>query len=46
MSAFLLEDGLVYQTDSTYARGVDVIWGTYQWLDRAPPHLTKHVTAH
>jgi predicted dithiol-disulfide oxidoreductase (DUF899 family) len=21
---------------STYARGLDVIWGMYQWLDRAP----------
>jgi predicted dithiol-disulfide oxidoreductase (DUF899 family) len=36
MSAFALEDGVVYHTYSTYARGLDVLWGTYQWLDRAP----------
>ena len=36
MSAFVLEDGVVYHTYSTYARGVDNLWGMYQWLDRAP----------
>src|SRR4051812_10120883 len=36
MSAFVLEGGVVYHTYSTYARGVDVLWGMYQWLDRAP----------
>ena len=36
MSAFVLEDGVVYHTYSTYARGLDGLWGTYQWLDRAP----------
>jgi predicted dithiol-disulfide oxidoreductase (DUF899 family) len=36
MSAFMLEDGVVYHTYSTYARGLDVLWGMYQWLDRAP----------
>ena len=36
MSAFVLEDGAVYHTYSTYARGVDGFFGTYQWLDRAP----------
>jgi predicted dithiol-disulfide oxidoreductase (DUF899 family) len=36
MSAFALEDGVVYHTYSTYARGVDGLWGMYQWLDRAP----------
>jgi predicted dithiol-disulfide oxidoreductase (DUF899 family) len=36
MSAFALEDGVVYHTYSTYSRGVDAIWGAYQWLDRAP----------
>jgi predicted dithiol-disulfide oxidoreductase (DUF899 family) len=36
MSAFSLEDGVVYHTYSTYARGLDVLWGMYQWLDRAP----------
>jgi predicted dithiol-disulfide oxidoreductase (DUF899 family) len=36
MSAFVLEDGVVYHTYSTYERGVDAIWGMYPWLDRAP----------
>jgi predicted dithiol-disulfide oxidoreductase (DUF899 family) len=36
MSAFAREDGVVYHTYSAYARGVDVLWGMYQWLDRAP----------
>jgi predicted dithiol-disulfide oxidoreductase (DUF899 family) len=36
MSAFALEDGVVYHTYSAFARGVDGIWGMYQWLDRAP----------
>jgi predicted dithiol-disulfide oxidoreductase (DUF899 family) len=35
LSAFVLEDGVVYHTYSTYARGLDVLWGMYQWLDRA-----------
>lgn len=36
VSAFVLEDGVVYHTYSAYARGVDALWGMYQWLDRAP----------
>ncbi len=36
MSAFVLENGVVYHTYSTYARGLDELWGGYQWLDRAP----------
>src|SRR3989442_5907 len=36
MSAFALEDGVVYHTYSAYARGVDGLWGMFQWLDRAP----------
>jgi predicted dithiol-disulfide oxidoreductase (DUF899 family) len=36
VSAFVLEDGVVYHTYSAYARGVDGLWGMYQWLDRAP----------
>ncbi len=36
MSAFVLEDGAVYHAYSTYARGLDGLWGMYQWLDRAP----------
>jgi predicted dithiol-disulfide oxidoreductase (DUF899 family) len=36
MSAFTLSDGVVYHTYSAYARGLDVLMGFYQWLDRAP----------
>jgi predicted dithiol-disulfide oxidoreductase (DUF899 family) len=36
VSAFVLEDGVVYHTYSAYARGVDGLWSMYQWLDRAP----------
>src|SRR5207249_9579080 len=36
MSAFVLEDSVVYHTYSTYARGLDGLWGMHQWLDRAP----------
>jgi predicted dithiol-disulfide oxidoreductase (DUF899 family) len=36
VSAFVLEHGVVYHTYSAYARGVDGLWGMYQWLDRAP----------
>src|SRR5262244_2127304 len=36
VSAFVLDDGVVYHTYSAYARGVDGLWGMYQWLDRAP----------
>ncbi len=36
LSAFLLEDGVVFHTYSAYARGLDGLWGMYQWLDRAP----------
>jgi predicted dithiol-disulfide oxidoreductase (DUF899 family) len=49
MSAFALKDGVVHHTYSTYARGVDGIWGMYAWLDRAPtgrnesqPWLRRH----
>ena len=36
ISAFALEDGVVYHTYSAYARGLDGLWSMYQWLDRAP----------
>ena len=36
MSAFVLEDGAVYHTYTAYSRGLDGLWGMYQWLDRAP----------
>ena len=36
MSTFVLEDGVVYHAYSTYARGLDGLWGMYQWIDRAP----------
>jgi predicted dithiol-disulfide oxidoreductase (DUF899 family) len=36
MSTFVLERGVIYHSYSTYARGLDGLWGMYQWLDRAP----------
>jgi predicted dithiol-disulfide oxidoreductase (DUF899 family) len=36
MSAFVIEEGTVYHTYSTYSRGLDALWGMYPWLDRAP----------
>jgi predicted dithiol-disulfide oxidoreductase (DUF899 family) len=36
LSAFVVEDGAVYHTYSAFARGLDGLWGAYQWLDRAP----------
>lgn len=36
LSAFVQEDGVIYHTYSTYARGLDGLWGMYQWLDLAP----------
>lgn len=36
VSSFALEDGVIYHCYSAYSRGVDAIWGMYQWLDRAP----------
>lgn len=36
LSSFVLEEGVVYHAYSTYSRGLDGLWGSYQWLDRAP----------
>lgn len=36
ISSFVREDGLIYHAYSAYARGLDGLWGMYQWLDRAP----------
>lgn len=38
LSAFALDQttGDVYHTYSAYTRGLDVLWNTQQWLDRAP----------
>jgi predicted dithiol-disulfide oxidoreductase (DUF899 family) len=36
MSAFVIEDSVLCHAYSTYARGLDGLWGAYQWLDRAP----------
>jgi predicted dithiol-disulfide oxidoreductase (DUF899 family) len=36
LSTFVLEDGVIYHAYSAYARGIDSLWGMYQWLDRAP----------
>jgi len=45
MSAFALDDGVVYHTYSAYARGLDGLWGMYQWLDRAPRGRNEAPTA-
>jgi predicted dithiol-disulfide oxidoreductase (DUF899 family) len=42
MSAFRIEDGQIFHTYSTYGRGLDVLWGAYQWLDRAPLGRNEH----
>jgi predicted dithiol-disulfide oxidoreductase (DUF899 family) len=44
MSAFALEDGVVYHTYSAYTRGLDSLWGMYQWLDRAPRGRNETMT--
>jgi|ERR1035438_9940637 predicted dithiol-disulfide oxidoreductase (DUF899 family) len=36
MSAFVIDDGVVYHTYSAYERGLDGLWAMYQWLDRSP----------
>ena len=36
LSSFVLEDGVVYHTYSTYDRGTDVLNATWQLLDRSP----------
>jgi predicted dithiol-disulfide oxidoreductase (DUF899 family) len=36
LSTFVLKDGVIHHNYSTYTRGVDGLWGMYQWLDRAP----------
>lgn len=36
MSAFALQDGVVYHTYSAYSRGLDALWNMWQWLDRTP----------
>jgi predicted dithiol-disulfide oxidoreductase (DUF899 family) len=36
MSAFARDGDDVFHTYSAYARGMDALWGMWQWLDRAP----------
>jgi predicted dithiol-disulfide oxidoreductase (DUF899 family) len=36
LSAFIRDDDEIYHTYSAYERGLDTVWGMYQWLDRAP----------
>jgi predicted dithiol-disulfide oxidoreductase (DUF899 family) len=36
MSAFALQDNIVYHTYSAYSRGLDALWNMWQWLDRTP----------
>jgi len=49
LSAFALEDGVIYHTYSSFERGVDAISGMYPWPDRAPsdrnpPHRPHRAT--
>jgi len=44
MSAFVIEGSIVYHTYSTYARGLDALWGKYPWLDRAPKGRKRRVS--
>jgi predicted dithiol-disulfide oxidoreductase (DUF899 family) len=46
VSAFVLKDDIVYHTYSAYARGVDGLWGMYQWLDRAPLGRNENQAGH
>ena len=41
MSAFVLEDGVVYHTYSTYARGLDGLWGCTSGSTAPPGGATK-----
>jgi hypothetical protein len=41
LSAFALEDGLVYHTYSCYSRGLEAFNSAYQLLDRAPRAATR-----
>ena len=36
LSTFIRQGGALYHAYSAYARGLDGLWGMYQWLDRAP----------
>ena len=36
MSVFVLQDGVIHHTYSTYARGVEQLMGTFGYLDVAP----------
>jgi predicted dithiol-disulfide oxidoreductase (DUF899 family) len=47
-STFVLDDGVVYHAYSAYARGLDGLWGAYQWMDRTPFGRTgdDHIWVH
>ena len=40
MSAFALEDGVMYHRYFRLLAGIDALWNMWQWLDRAP--LGRH----
>ena len=44
LSAFALEDSVVYHIYSTCARGVDGLWGMYQWLVAPPGGATSRAS--
>ena len=43
MSAFVIENGVIYHTYSTCGRRVDATWSMYPWLDRAPEGRSETV---
>jgi len=43
LSAFALEDGVIYHTYSSFERGVDAISGMYPWPDHAPLGRTGRI---
>ncbi len=44
MSAFMLEDGVVYHAYSTYARGLDGLWGMYRGSTSCPRGVTSRAS--
>jgi predicted dithiol-disulfide oxidoreductase (DUF899 family) len=46
-SSFIRDNGAIYHTYSTYGRGIDMLNGTYNFIDIAPlgrnedPHATQ-----
>jgi len=46
LSAFIKQDGAVYHTYSTYARGLDILIGAYNFLDMTPKGRAEEGLSH